>query len=137
MDSRIFCWMTKMHIQSHSIPTTETVREYISRGADADLPQVKIARQLASKYRFFHWALEFPEVFVRGGFDCILGNPPWERIKLQQQEFFAIRNVEIANAPNKAAREKLIKELATSNPTLLTIYDQALYGTDATSRSHD
>ena len=89
-----FVGLTKMHIQSHSIPTTETVREYISRGADADLPQVKIARQLASKYRFFHWALEFPEVFVRGGFDCILGNPPWERIKVQQLEFFSTRDLQ-------------------------------------------
>src|SRR5207244_4276424 len=27
---------------------------------------------------FFHWPLEFPEVFAEGGFDCVLGNPPWE-----------------------------------------------------------
>ena len=48
----------------------------------------------------------------RGGFDVVLGNPPWERIKLQEQEFFAARSPEIANAPNKAARDRLIKALA-------------------------
>ena len=35
---------------------------------------------------FFHWPLEFPDVFECGGFDVVLGNPPWERIKLQPEE---------------------------------------------------
>ena len=42
----------------------------------------------------------------------MLGNPPWERIKLQEQEFFASRSHEIATAPNKAARDQLIRQLA-------------------------
>jgi hypothetical protein len=42
----------------------------------------------------------------------VLGNPPWERIKLQEKEFFAARSVAIATAPNKAARERLIKALS-------------------------
>ncbi len=46
-----------------------------------------------------------------GGFDAVLGNPPWERIKLQEQEFFASRDAEIAEAPNAAARTKLITRL--------------------------
>ena len=40
------------------------------RGADA-------ARSLGEQRRFFHWFLEFPEIMERGGFDCILGNPPY------------------------------------------------------------
>ena len=35
-----------------------------------------------------------------GGFDVVLGNPPWERIKLQEKEWFSERRPEIANAPN-------------------------------------
>jgi len=84
--------------------------------------------RLAEQYRFFHWHLEFPEVFRvpadgagvdpetgwAGGFDCVLGNPPWERIKLQEQEFFATRDEKIAKAANKAARDRLIKALADS-----------------------
>jgi hypothetical protein len=74
-------------------------------------------RALAKHYGFFHWSLAFPEVFARGGFDVVLGNPPWERIKLQEQEFFAPRSPEIANAPNKAARDRLIKALARQDAT--------------------
>ena len=38
---------------------------------------VVAARELAVQKRFFHWFLEFPEIMERGGFDCILGNPPY------------------------------------------------------------
>jgi hypothetical protein len=68
--------------------------------------------QVAQNFRFFHWHLRFGEVMARGGFDCVLGNPPWERIKLQEKEFFAARSEAIATAPNKAARERLIKALS-------------------------
>jgi hypothetical protein len=68
--------------------------------------------QAARDFRFFHWHLRFGEVMERGGFDCVLGNPPWERIKLQEKEFFAARSEAIATAPNKAARERLIKALS-------------------------
>ncbi|MCX5969745.1 MAG: N-6 DNA methylase [Cyanobacteria bacterium] len=68
--------------------------------------------QAAKDFRFFHWHLRFGEVMERGGFDCVLGNPPWERIKLQEKEFFAARSAAIATAPNKAARERLIKNLS-------------------------
>ncbi len=64
----------------------------------------------------FHWLIEFPHIFSRGGFDAVIGNPPWERIKLQEQEFFASRSPEIATAPNKAARERLIKALEKAAP---------------------
>ena len=78
-------------------------------------PGVKdFAATIRRRRRFFHWPVEFPDVMTRGGFDVVLGNPPWERIKLQEQEFFAVRAPEIANAPNKAAREKRIRELAAS-----------------------
>jgi hypothetical protein len=73
---------------------------------------------LARKYRFFHWHLEYPEVFDKGGFDCILGNPPWERIKLQEKEFFSSKDVAVAKAPTKAIRTKLIKNISANNPRL-------------------
>lgn len=66
---------------------------------------------LAKVHRFFHWPLEFPEVFAHGGFDVVLGNPPWERIKIQEQEFFASRSREITEAPNAAARARRIQAL--------------------------
>jgi hypothetical protein len=73
---------------------------------------------LSGRYQFFHWQLVFPEVFARGGFDCVLGNPPWERVKLQEKEWFAERRPEIANAPSAAVRRRLMEQLKTDDPTL-------------------
>lgn len=89
--------------------------------------------RLARQYQFFHWHLAFPEAFPpRGpanegehspdwpssGFDVILGNPPWERVKLQEKEWFAERSPNIANAPDAAARKRLIEALKTGDPVL-------------------
>ena len=95
------------------IPTTVDVAGALSR-MPADHQVLARAVDVAGSARAFHWPLEFPDVMARGGFDVVLGNPPWERIKVQEQEFFAARSADIANAPNKAAREKLIKVLATA-----------------------
>ncbi len=96
------------------------------------------ANQLAEKKHFFHWCLEFPEVFPetgdKKGFDCVLGNPPWERIKLQEKEFFAAHSVEIANAINKAARENLIKELPKKNTQLAQAFEDAKHDAEAQSK---
>ena len=67
--------------------------------------------ELACEHGFFHWHIAFAEIMQDGGFDVVLGNPPWERIKLQEQEFFASRSPDIAEAPNKAVRGRLIKQL--------------------------
>lgn len=75
----------------------------------------ELTRELAEEYDFFHWRLAFPEVFAQGGFDVVLANPPWERIKLQEQEFFGPRSPEIANAANAAARTRLIEALNAPN----------------------
>lgn len=100
----------------------------------APQPLVDAANELAAQKRFFHWCLEFPEVFENDGFDCVLGNPPWERIKLQEKEFFASRDTEIANAVNKAARDKLIKELPQKKPELAAAWDDAKHDAEAQSK---
>ncbi|MEU1603381.1 Eco57I restriction-modification methylase domain-containing protein [Micromonospora matsumotoense] len=87
-----------------------------------------LVEELSQQYRFFHWHIEFPHIFQvpqhgpvdeatgwKGGFSCVLGNPPWERVKLQEQEFFASRDPEIAEAKNAAARKKAIAALADSD----------------------
>jgi len=70
------------------------------------------ARQLCAEARVLHWPLIFPQIFAKGGFDCVLGNPPWERIKLQEEEFFATRNRYVAEAKNKAERAQRIDWLS-------------------------
>ncbi|WP_223880762.1 Eco57I restriction-modification methylase domain-containing protein [Roseococcus microcysteis] len=96
-----------------TIPTTAHVWDAMA-GRMPYPPLVGRVVELAETARAFHWPLEFPDVMARGGFDAVLGNPPWERIKLQEQEFFAARSPEIAAAPNKAARERMIKALAAA-----------------------
>jgi hypothetical protein len=76
----------------------------------------------ADDYNFFHYHLEFPEVFEEGGFDCLLGNPPWERIRMQEKEFFKSRNSKISNTKSKAKRNKLISNLSIENPILFEEY---------------
>ena len=72
-----------------------------------------------SRKPFTHWRTDLdPKTGWSGGFSCVIGNPPWERVKLQEQEFFASRNPKIANAPNAAARKKRIAALADTDPAL-------------------
>jgi hypothetical protein len=69
------------------------------------------ARTACQQARVLHWPLAFAQVYAAGGFDCVLGNPPWERIKLQEEEFFASRHPAVANASNKAERSRYIDAL--------------------------
>ncbi|MCD6163223.1 MAG: N-6 DNA methylase [candidate division Zixibacteria bacterium] len=73
------------------------------------------------------WDETFPEIFNRenSGFDCVIGNPPWERIKLQEREFFDVVSADIAASVNASARRKLIAKLKNSNPELHQRYTEA------------
>ena len=74
------------------------------------------------------WEAQFRDVFSRAeapGFDCVIGNPPWERLKLQEREFFAFSAPEIAGAVSAAQRRKMIQSLEKSNPELYANYQQA------------
>lgn len=80
---------------------------------------IQAIRAAAQEYQFFHMEVMFPEVAARGGFDVVLGNPPWERIKLQEKEWFAAHNCpDIVDSPNAAARRRKISALAKTDPVL-------------------
>lgn len=90
-------------------------------------PNHHILKEIRKKARssgYFHWPIEFPDVFGRigehRGFDVLLGNPPWERIKIQEKEFFAGRTEKIAakivSAPNAAQRKACIVALGEDHP---------------------
>lgn len=112
-----------------------TTKVVVDRLENRTHPQaLATAAALALEHRFFHWPLEFPEVFESGGFDVILGNPPWEQIQLEEEEFFASRDTAIARAPNAAARKRLIADLPKTNPALWHDYQRALHGAESTSR---
>lgn len=138
-------------------PTFNTFRDLLARGKEAlSAEQQRMVAALAEKHRFFHWQLAFPDVFTspsspqtpspspqnrerekgeRGGFDVVLGNPPWERIKLQEKEFFADKGAAganaIAEARTAAERSKLIRDLPRKNPALHAAYTEALHAGEA------
>jgi len=120
----------------------------VERDVSAAAPLTrKTVRELARRYRFFHWHLAFPTAFGEvkrdfeegettgwtGGFDVVLGNPPWERIKLQEKEFFSSRAPEIAQARNAAARKKAIARLEQEDPALWAEWRAALREADGAS----
>ena len=142
------------------VPTTRDLIDFDPTGEKA-----LMAAPLAQDVGFFHWELEFPQVFEglraeggrlresaalgsdhqpsplspqpSGGFDVVLGNPPWERIKLQEQEHF-VDVPEIAGAANKAEREKKIQEWRASHDpqrrARIARFDAAKHRAEAESR---
>lgn len=126
-------------------PTDQVFRAL--RGRDrSSVPDTTHAeiRELREQYRFFHWHLEFPEVFAvpesgagvqpgtgwAGGFDAVVGNPPWEQIQLDAREFFASLSPTIAEAANMTTRNKLIDGLAKTNPELFSEFAAAQRAND-------
>ena len=103
---------------AEAAPTTGTWLALRDRESPPSPVLVETTRRIAEDYGLFHWELAFPQVFARGGFDVVLGNPPWERVKLQEQEFFAKREPLIARTQNAADRKKLIAALPATNPNL-------------------
>lgn len=99
---------------SSLIPHTSTLLAVLfpQQGDPAPQPVIDHATEICREARVFHWPLRFARIFGHGGFDCVLGNPPWERIKLQEEEFFASREPLIAAAKNKAERGKRIQWLS-------------------------
>lgn len=108
------------------IPTSQTL--YLELFTDQHnaqhQQQLQAARNACREARVLHWPLAFPQVFAKGGFDCVLGNPPWERIKLQEEEFFATRSTLVAAAKNKAERNQRIDWLAQGQLAIHIYSDQ-------------
>ncbi|MBW2126369.1 MAG: nucleotidyltransferase domain-containing protein [Deltaproteobacteria bacterium] len=182
-----FVELTEKSVQEARVPTTDTLHRYLETGS-AHGRLIGEVWALAIQHRFFHWPLEFPEVFLphlrepianseqpiethhsplatrrspssrhsplatgnspsshnsplttghwpfaNTGFDVVLGNPPWERIKLQEKEFFSVRAPKIADAPNSAARKKAIAKLKTEAPELWMEWRNYLHTSEAKS----
>lgn len=104
------------------------------RGEAIDVGVSSRLSMLATQYQWFHWELAFPEVFGdKGGFDFVVGNPPWERVKLQEREWFATRAPEIARKSRASERRQLIASLEQDDPALFTAYQAARRTAEGTS----
>jgi hypothetical protein len=72
-----------------------------------------------------HWQAAFPAIFGDGGpggFSCVIGNPPWERVKVQDREFFSLTDPATAGAVSGNDRKKRIAAMPTANPELHASY---------------
>lgn len=104
--------------------------------ADAARALLQRVRTLAAEERFFHWWTAFPTAFAtrEPGFDAVIGNPPWDRIKLQEVEWFAERAPEIAAQPRAADRKALIAALQKKKAPLADDYARASQRAEANAR---
>lgn len=71
------------------------------------------------------WHKTFPEIFGDGGpggFSCVIGNPPWERVKVQDREFFSLTDPVTAGAVSANDRKKRIAAMPSANPDLHKSY---------------
>lgn len=93
-------------------------------------------KRIAEEQRFFHWCVEFPEVFAANkGFDVMCGNPPWDKIKVEDKKWFESHNrADIVNAGTASLRKEAIEALQTSDPTLYKEYTKALNDAESLSR---
>lgn len=117
-------------------PTTRSLLAEISQPAPAEREShaatVAAASETCRQSFVLHWPLAFPHVFARGGFDCILGNPPWEVSQLGEEEFFASRSPRIAKLAG-AARKKAIAALEAEEPVLWREYQETKRTYEATN----
>lgn len=133
-----FAWVKDQ--QKMPVGLTQDVFNFIKREPQKVDPQViNEIERLTRQYQFFHWHLAFPDVFQThaeksmlentelgwsGGFDIVLGNPPWERIKLQEKEWFASIVPEIAQTSNATARRSMIAQLVAESPGIYSAFSE-------------
>ncbi len=131
-----------MTLLAHGPEDAGDLSDHTLKSALASFKEVwRDARAVADRERFLHWEAAFPGVWHGwqnerpiGGFDAVIGNPPWDRIKLQEVEWFPSRNREIALAPTAAARRRAIRQLRDDYDPLADEFDAAKRQADGLGR---
>jgi hypothetical protein len=93
---------------------------------------LRAAHALAAEQKFLHWQISFPGVWknwtsaaLEGGFDAVIGNPPWDRMRMEEVEWFAARAPEIARQQRAADRRALIATRKQAGDPLIAEYQRA------------
>jgi len=116
------------------IPTTDEYIEILryiledGKGNESFDAMIEEAERLAQEYKFFHWELEFPEVFAEEGFyakgfDAVVGNPPWDIVKPNSDEFFSNYDPYFRDY-TKQKKLRVMRELMEANPAIKKSWEE-------------
>ena len=114
---------------------TQGVLWNLQHGKPVNAKLLEECRTITGKVNAFHWPLMFPSVFTGGdndGFNVLQGNPPWDMLQVEEKQFFAEINPEIANLAGEK-RKKAILELQKQDPNLLNRFIEAKHESDGSS----
>lgn len=94
------------------------------------------AERIATEQGFFHWPLEYPEVFAAGrrGFDVVLANPPWDKLKVERHDFFQVYLPGLKFVTSAEERERRITDLVKREPDAAARYERTISGIDRLKR---
>ena len=107
----------------------------------ASFPRLRLVDEIAARHRFHHWELEFADVFYgirpdggnRGGFDLVLGNPPWIKVEWKERDILGEFNPEFEVRKHSASDlTKRVQDEFVTRPGLRTAWSTELEGTAAT-----
>ena len=114
------------------------INKKADNGLDSnDIKFQQEAEAIMARESFMHWEVAFPGVwqkwgsnkYRKGGFDAIIGNPPWNRIKMQEVEWFAMRMPEVSMHATQSARKTAIEKLRKKGHPIIADYEKARLNT--------
>lgn len=108
------------HVELHAEEVTDIGQKNLPE-VDAAIER---AQNMAGRYRFLHWKLEFPQVFhgENPGYDVVVGNPPWNEITIERLEFFA-QHIPGLRGMSSNEREKLLGDIRVREPDLVAEFE--------------
>ncbi len=118
--------LTAYRSQQEQSQAAEAILQYTDRRDSQLFPtqRRRLVEQYARQYRFFHYQLEFIEVFrERGGFDVIVGNPPWVKLEFEEKGIVAERQPEVLVRKTSAPQvRKMLGQLMDASEQLKELY---------------
>lgn len=122
--------LPKLKTTEHDVPTSSSLLlELLGEPRSHERERQLVAAQdICEHQRVLHWPLRFPQVFAKGGFDCVIANPPWEVSQLSEEEYFSFRCPDISLLAG-SKRKRAILELEITNPRIWVEYleDKRIY----------
>ena len=115
-------------------PNSERLATFLSNPAAAYGSMIGKADALSMEHKFFHWPLEFPDVFEQGGFDVMLGNPPWETLQIEDKQYFKGKREYIVYLKGDE-RKKEITKLLKDDSDFKIAYEKFKHADESVKKS--